>query len=81
MTLELSGGSGAVNISLPKDTEFEIEVFDEGSGSLSIPPGLVKVGGGTGISLGVWQTAGFNTADAKIIIKIMDQGSGSINIH
>jgi len=81
LTLELSGGSGAVNVSLPKDAEFEIEVFDDGSGSLSIPPGLLKVGGGTGLSLGVWQTAGFDTADAKIIIKIMDQGSGSINIH
>lgn len=81
LTLELSGGSGSVNISLPKNAEFEIEVFDEGSGSLSLPSGLQKVGGGSGISLGVWQTAGFDSADAKIIIKIMDQGSGSINIH
>jgi hypothetical protein len=81
LTLELSGGSGAVNISLPKNAEFEIEVFDDGSGSLSLPSGLLKVGGASGISLGVWQTAGFDTADAKIIIKIMDQGSGSINIH
>ena len=81
LTLELSGGSGSVNISLPKNAEFEIEVFDEGSGSLSLPSGLQKVGGGSGISLGVWQTAGFDTADVKIIIKIMDQGSGSINIH
>jgi hypothetical protein len=81
MTLELSGGSGAVNVSLPKNAEFEIEIFDDGSGSLSIPPGLLKVGGGTGLSLGVWKTAGFDTADVKIIIKIMDQGSGSITIH
>lgn len=81
LTLELSGGSGSVNISMPKNAEFEIEIFDEGSGSLSLPSGLLKVGGGSGISLGVWQTAGFDTADAKIIIKIMDQGSGSINIR
>ena len=81
LTLELSGGSGAVNVSLPKNAEFEIEVFDDGSGSLSLPSGLLKVGGGTGLSLGVWKTAGFDTADAKIIIKIMDQGSGSINIQ
>ncbi len=81
LTLELSGGSGAVNVSLPNNAEFEIEVFDDGSGSLSLPPGLLKVGGGTGISLGVWHTAGFDSAKARIIIKIMDQGSGAINIH
>jgi hypothetical protein len=81
MTLALSGGSGAVTVSLPKDAEFEIEIFDDGSGSLSLPSGLLKAGGGTGTSLGVWQTAGFDSATSRIIIKIMDQGSGSISIH
>ena len=35
----------------------------------------------SGGSLGVWQTAGFDSGKAKIYIKIMDQGSGSIDIH
>jgi len=82
LTFALSSGSGSVNVTLPANTALQIEVFDEGSGSLRLPTGLEKVSSSnSGGSLGVWQTAGFDSAKAKIYIKIMDQGSGSIDIH
>lgn len=81
-TLELSSGSGSINIALPAGAALQVEVFDEGSGSLHLPSAMNKVSGSTsGNSLGVWQTAGFDAAKTKIYIKIMSQGSGSIDIH
>ncbi len=81
-TFSLSSGSGSVNVELPTNAALQVEVFDEGSGSLHLPSGLERVSAaGSGNSLGVWQTAGFSTATTKIYIKILDQGSGSINIH
>jgi hypothetical protein len=82
LTLSLNSGSGSVNVTLPTNTAIQVEVFDEGSGSLNLPSGLERVSSaGSGNSLGIWQTAGFDTATGKIYIKILGQGSGSINIH
>jgi hypothetical protein len=82
LNFTLSSGSGSVNVTLPANAALQIEVFDEGSGSLHLPAGLEKVSSsGSGGSLGVWQTSGFDTAKSKIYIKIMNQGSGSIDIH
>ncbi len=82
VNLNLNSSSGAVNIQIPTNAALQVEVFDEGSGSLNIPDGLEKVSaGGSGGSLGVWQTKGFDTASAQIFIRILDQGSGSINIR
>ena len=82
LTFSLSSGSGSVNVSLPANTALQVEVFDEGSGSLHLPSGLERVSSsGSDGSLGVWQTAGFDSAKTKIYIKIVDQGSGSIDIH
>ena len=82
VNLSLNSGSGSVNIDLPDDAGLQVEVFDEGSGSLNTPDGLERVtGAGSGDSLGVWQTVGFESAKVKIYIRILDQGSGSINIH
>jgi len=82
LAFSLSSGSGSVNVTLPSNSALQVEVFDEGSGSLRLPTGLEKVSSSnSGGSLGVWQTAGFDSAMAKIYIKIMDQGSGSIDIH
>jgi hypothetical protein len=82
LTFSLSSGSGSVNVKIPTGSALQIEVFDEGSGSLHLPSGLARVSAaGSDNSLGVWQTAGFESAKTKIYFKIIDQGSGSINIH
>lgn len=82
LSFSLSSGSGAVNVTLPVNAALQVEVFDEGSGSLNLPSGLERVSAaGSGNSLGVWQTKNFDTATAKIFVKILSQGSGSINIH
>jgi hypothetical protein len=82
VSLDLNSGSGSVNIDIPDDAGLQVEVFDEGSGSLNTPDGLVRVtGAGSDDSLGVWQTEGFESAKVKIYIRILDQGSGSINLH
>jgi hypothetical protein len=82
LTFSLSSGSGSVNVTIPAGSALQVEVFDEGSGSLHLPSGLARVSAaGSGNSLGVWQTAGFDSAKTKIYLKILSQGSGSIDIH
>ena len=79
ITLRLQSGSGSLNISLPADTGVKVEVMDSGSGSLSLPSSLNQLSGDR--NAGTWQSEGYAQAAAKITIKILDRGSGSISIN
>lgn len=81
IVLSLDSGSGSVNVSVPAGSGLRIEVMDSGSGSMNIPPRMEQTGGTASSETGTWQTVGFNEAANKIIIKILNRGSGSINIH
>ena len=79
ITIELESGSGAVHIDIPDGAEVRIELIDGGSGSLSLPNDAERVSGD--VETGAWETPGYSTAAAPILIQIVDQGSGSITIN
>lgn len=79
LTLRIQSGSGAVNVSLPADAALQMEVRDTGSGSLHLPSSLRQVSGDN--ETGTWETDGFADAPVKILIQILNQGSGSISIQ
>jgi DUF4097 and DUF4098 domain-containing protein YvlB len=45
VTLRLQSASGSISISIPAGAAVHIEVMDSGSGSLSVPSGLLKISG------------------------------------
>ncbi len=81
MNLSIDSGSGSVNITVPPASGLRVEVMDSGSGSVNIPPRMEQIRGTESSETGSWQTAGFNEAVNKIVIKILSRGSGSLNIH
>lgn len=82
LTLETDSGSGSLNINLPANAAVRIEVSDTGSGSLNIPSDLIHAGGSFAAQgTGTWQTSNYDTAAYKILIKVANRGSGSVNIH
>jgi hypothetical protein len=77
--LRLQSGSGAVNVSLPSGAAVRVEVMDSGSGSLHLPNSLTQLSGDN--ETGNWESTGYANAAIKILIQIINQGSGSISIH
>jgi hypothetical protein len=79
VTIVLESGSGSVHIDVPDGAEVRVELLSGGSGSLSIPGEAGRVSGD--VETGAWETSGYSTAAAPILIQILDQGSGSISIN
>lgn len=79
LTLQLDSASGSVNISLPSNAAVRIEVTDSGSGSLNLPSNLQSISS-TGNGVGTWESSNYSTAANKILIQVMNRGSGSVNI-
>jgi hypothetical protein len=79
MTLKLESASGSVDINLPSGAALQVVVMDSGSGSLSLPENLTRISGDQ--NAGTWQTSGYDLATKRIVIKILDRGSGSISIN
>jgi hypothetical protein len=79
ITVRIQSGSGSLDISLPSEANVRVEVDNSGSGSLSFPDSLVRSSGSD--QIGTWQTQGYDQATHRILIKILDRGSGSISIH
>jgi len=74
----IEGGSGSLNIVLPEGAGAEV-VLESGSGSFQADERFRLVRGEWDDD-GVWQTANFDTAESRIVMRI-DQGSGSIRIQ
>ena len=81
LTLTLSSASGSVHVNVPDGAALRIEVMDSGSGSLSVPGGLPRIEGNSDDHTGTWQSADYETATVKILIKVASRGSGSISIN
>jgi hypothetical protein len=81
LTLTLNTASGSTNVNIPHDAAFRIEVMDDGSGSFNLPSGLKKSTDSNNFSIGAWETPNYQTADHKILIQVLGQGSGSISIQ
>ena len=54
--------------------------MNSGSGSLNLPRGLTQVEKGNGDE-GIWETAGYANATQRVLIRVQDIGSGSLNIN
>lgn len=81
LTLTLDTGSGSTSVVIPAKAAVRIEVNDDGSGSFDLPNGLMKAPDSSSFDIGAWQTPNYDTADNKILIQILGQGSGSISIR
>jgi len=81
MTLTLDTGSGATSVIIPAKAAVRIEVNDDGSGSFDLPNGLMKASDSSSFDIGAWQTPNYDTAEYKILIQVLGQGSGSLSIR
>ncbi|MRR32555.1 hypothetical protein EG834_20015 [bacterium] len=81
LTLSLDTGSGATSVVIPAKAAVRIEVNDDGSGSFDLPNGLMKASDSASFDIGAWQTPNYNTAQYKILVQVLGQGSGSISIR
>jgi hypothetical protein len=81
LSVHLEGGSGSINITVPPDAAVRIEVLNGGSGSVSIPNSFMRVSGSADQKEGAWETAGYPQAGHKILIQVVDLGSGSFSLY
>lgn len=81
LSLSLDTGSGATSVIIPDDAAVRIEVDDDGSGSFDLPDELMKASDSSNFDIGAWQTPNYDTAQYKILIQVLGQGSGSISIR
>ncbi len=81
LTLSLDTGSGATSVVIPAKAAVRIEVNDDGSGSFDLPNGLMKASDSSSFDIGAWQTPNYDTAQYKILVQVLGQGSGSISIR
>ena len=79
LTLSITGNSGSINLQVPANVDYRIEVLGSGSGSLSLPRGMDQVEDGDDDE-GVWETPGYARASRRMLIRIVDIGSGSVTI-
>jgi hypothetical protein len=66
---------------IPAKAAVRIEVNDDGSGSFDLPNGLMKASDSSNFDIGAWQTPNYDTADYKILVQVLGQGSGSVSIR
>jgi hypothetical protein len=78
--LTLRGGSGSFSLDTPSGAAIRVEVNDSGSGSVNVPSSLGMVERGEG-DRGVWESATFETAAERILLKVESVGSGSIAVQ
>lgn len=81
MTLTLSSSSGAITVWVPQGMALQVEVLDDGSGSVRLPADLELAQGSGKYENDVWQSPEYDGAETKILIRIIDRGSGSIVVH
>ena len=67
------------HVSVPADAAIRVEVMDSGSGSLHLPGALTLISGDN--KTGVWESTNYSQATTRILIQIINQGSGSISIN
>lgn len=76
--IEIDAGSGAMTLMLPPNIAARVEV-DSGSGHVSLNDRFERISGDG--QDGVWQTPGYDAADANSILIVLDGGSGAVTIE
>jgi len=81
VTLDIDGGVGATNITTPYETPLQVRA-ETGIGSLNLPKTLERVRGGEGFigASGIWQSAGFDLAERRVVVHY-DGGVGELKIR
>lgn len=79
LMLDLSTGSGSVVLDLPDSAPIRLEVRDDGSGRLQVPPFLTRRSGSG--DTGVWESRSLGNGGRVIDVRIRDAGSGTITIR
>lgn len=80
LTISATGHSGSITLQVPAGVEYRVEVLGSGSGSMNLPRGLDQVQQGDDDE-GVWETAGYARASQRLLIRIVDIGSGSVTVR
>ena len=80
ITIIVDGASGSIRFNVPDGLAVRLEVRDEGSGSVSRSNRLNLVSDGEG-DRGIWESAGYEQAEHRVLIRVVELGSGSINIR
>ncbi len=75
--LYLNGSSGAILITLDEGCAFQLIIEDRGSGSITLPPDLVKVESSYEET---WVTPDYDKANRSVTLTV-DLGSGSLKIQ
>lgn len=82
LTTRFDSGSGSINIQLPgNDIALRVEVQSGGSGSINLPNFVTRIQGDSDEDEGVWESAGYASAQNKIEIILENVGSGSVNVR
>ncbi len=82
LTAKISGGVGATNVSLSPDAAVRLEART-GIGAINAGRQFTRLSGSGGDFWdkgGVWQTANYETAERKIVIRF-DGGVGALNVR
>jgi len=79
LTLHLDGSTGSLNFDLPAGAALRVEIRDSGPGSVNLPAGMTKLSGEDDKE-GVWESAGYANAAARITLIFDDLSTGSMNI-
>ena len=82
MEARIEGGSGSLDINVPKDVGVRLVIRDGGSGSVNVPLSydLIDDMDDKDRDTGIWETEGYDNALHKIEITF-DPGSGSFNLR
>ncbi len=78
LTVHLDGSTGKITFDVPDGAAVKIEVRDGGTGNLELPDTITKVEGLPDRDEGVYQTAGFDSAEFQLLIVIDDISTGNI---
>lgn len=73
-------GSGSISVSVPDGYPLRVDLRDHGSGSVRLPRGMDKVKRGGDDKEGVWELGDLGSAEDKVLIRVDDMGSGSLNV-
>lgn len=78
LTVDIESGSGGMTLLIPRNMEARVEI-DGGSGGFDINESRFRQVSGSEPKEGIWETAGYEDAPARVNF-IIDGGSGGIRI-
>ncbi len=75
----ITTSSGAITADVPDGAAVHLEIVQNSSGGVNVPDWLPRISGED--KTGVWETAGFDQAERKIIIVVTRTSSGAVTVQ